>query len=39
MSGDVMIFYFTGSEILTVCVLIMSTERGSKPETFMALAL
>lgn len=32
-------FYFTGSEILTVCVLIMSTERGSKPETFMVLAL
>lgn len=39
MSGDAMNFYFTGSEILTVCVLIMSTERGSKPETFMALAL
>lgn len=39
MSGDFMNFYFTGSEILTVCVLIMSTERGSKPETFMALAL
>lgn len=39
MSGEVVNFCFAGREIVTVYVLIMSTERDSKPETFMALTL
>lgn len=39
MSGKVMNCCFSGSEVVTVYVLITSTERDWKPETFMALTL
>lgn len=39
MSGKVMNCCFSGSEVVTVYVLITSTERDSNPETFMALTL
>lgn len=39
MSGEVVNLRFAGRESVTVYVLIMSTGRDSKPETFMALTL
>lgn len=39
MSGEVTNFYFSGGGTVATYVLIMGTERDSKPETFMALAL